>query len=583
MPFKSGVAIVTLLQCLLTAGAWGDVPGHKHRPRTLLLVDDQHVLYRAGTERFLAPVTRHEANPVIAETEPWEVAIAWTSVHYDAEKDGYQVWYQAYGGPDALQPPCVTCYAESKDGIHWTKPGLDLFPYGDAKQTNIVMIGNGGHSIRYGNAVVVDPRDPDPKRRYKMAYFDFSAGEGKSLPGLYVAFSPDGIHWKNPDVPMPIQRTAYGDFGETVPFRNEPGREWSVPLSIADCHDVFYDANRGAFVDYAKMWIDGPDGGMFWKHGIGRSESKDFIHWSTPALVLSPDEFDAPYVEFHTAPVFLHAGYYFALAQVLNRGKGSGVIDIELMLSRDGLQWQRPFRDTFFFAREGGKQFEAGSIFTNATPVILDDEIRFYYGAYSLGATGADDTDQASGVGLFTIPRDRFAGLRPVAVSAQPTLRRPLRHVGQITMKPLDLPGYGAITLNANAPDGEIRVELLDAEGYRVEGYTKDDAHPIKGDAFRHPVVWKERGLADLPVGKYMLRIHLKKADVFAVNLVSKAHGDRESDHADAIANAWMVSTGGIPVLPDEVHYNSAGQWMLGERFAHTMMRAQGRVLELPK
>ena len=36
-----------------------------------------------------------------------------------------------------------------------------------------------------------------------------------------------------------------------------------------------------------------------------------------------------------------------------------------------------------------------------------------------------------------------------------------------------------------------------------------------------------------------------------------------------------MVSTDGVPVLPDEVHYTTTGQLMLGDRFAHTMIRAQ--------
>ena len=61
------------------------------------------------------------------------------------------------------------------------------------------------------------------------------------------------------------------------------------------------------------------------------------------------------------------------------------------MLSRDGIGWERPFRAPFFLARSSVPSFDSGSIFTNSTPVILDDEIRFYYGAYSQGATGADD------------------------------------------------------------------------------------------------------------------------------------------------------------------------------------------------
>jgi len=292
-----------------------------------------------------------------------------------------------------------------------------------------------------------------------------------------------------------------------------------VPLSIADAHDIYYDPVRETFVDVAKMWIDGADGRMFWKHGIGRSESRDFLTWSKPELILTPDELDAPHVEFHTAPVFAHAGYHLCLAQILDRAENGGVMDIELMVSHDGFDWRRPFRDELFFSREGAGAFDRGSIFTNSTPVILEQEIRFYYGAYSLGATGADDTQQVSGVGFFSIPRDRFAGLRPVALSEQATLRTPRRHVGQVTLRPLSLAGVAGITLNADAEGGRVLVELLDADGYRVRGFGREEAVPIEGDDLRHAVRWEGRGLGDLPAGDYMLRLHLERASVFAVTL----------------------------------------------------------------
>ena len=53
--------------------------------RTLLLVDDAHVLYRPGTERVLNPLTRHAGNPVIPRDRPWEGTIAYCSVHRDVE------------------------------------------------------------------------------------------------------------------------------------------------------------------------------------------------------------------------------------------------------------------------------------------------------------------------------------------------------------------------------------------------------------------------------------------------------------------------------------------------------------------
>ncbi|NKB71690.1 MAG: hypothetical protein GKR89_31835 [Candidatus Latescibacteria bacterium] len=493
--------------------------------QTLLFVDDHHILYRSGTRRNIHPMQRHGANPVIPPTHPWELAIGWMSVYRNPDSGQYQLWYQAY---TAIQKPTPTpdtfvCYAESDDGLSWSKPALGLFPYKDIATTNIVMVGNGGHSIRYANSVVVDPADPDPDKRYKMGYFDFPPeGATPTPPGLWVAFSPDGIHWtKHPQAPLVA--VAYFAHGDPVPFAGQPeaGPPWHVPLTMSDTVDIFWDPVRQLWAWYGKSWIDGPGGDMGWKHGMARTESTDFIHWSTPELLLTPDDDDPPHLEFHSAPVFYCDGAYFCLNQVLDRATQGGVIDIELGLSRDGLNFQRPFRKTLFLERnQDPAAFDAGCILTNAAPVILDDEIRFYYGGYDQGATGADDTQLTSGIGLATLPRGRFAGISPVPRSDHPTLPAPLEHIGQVTLKPLDLTNVAALTLNADASQGSIRVEILTERGLRIAGFTKDDAHPISGDSLHHPVTWRAKSLANLGAGRFIVRIHLDRATVYAAGLV---------------------------------------------------------------
>ena len=32
-----------------------------------------------------------------------------------------------------------------------------------------------------------------------------------------------------------------------------------------------------------------------------------------------------------------------------------------------------------------------------------------------------------------------------------------------------------------------------------------------------------------------------------------------------------MISTDGFPLLPDHVHYNAEGQWLMGTEFAKTL------------
>ncbi len=497
--------------------------------RTILFVDDHEVLYRSGTQRILQPLKRQSEKAILDMAKPWEVGIGYTSVYRDPKSGKYQLWYQAYAGARAGERrlKCVVCYAESKDGIHFERPELNLFPYKDLKTTNIVLISNAGYGDRYCCSVLVDPLEKDPARRYKMAYYDWSVDGKREEPGLHVAFSPDGIRWtKHSGV---LLKTLYGGRAIQPPFANEsPFKEtpakgglvrktWSYPLTLSDVIDVFWDPIRQVFVLLGKFWFDAPDGGMGFKNGIARSESKDFIHWSKPQIVLTPDDDDHPDVEFHGAPGFFHKGRYFALNQVLKR-RDKLAIDIELMTSRDGVAWERPFRKEFFLARSKPGLFDSRTLLSNSTPIVHGDEIRFYYGAANVAPLNGvkSEPGQRSGVGMASIPLDRFAGIRPVAKSAQVTLRKPLENVGQVTLKPLDFKGCTDIMLNADATSGSIRVELLNEDGYRVRGYSKDDAVVIRGDSLRHKIAWMDRGVDKLPAGRYLLRFHLENATMFA-------------------------------------------------------------------
>ena len=516
-------------------------------PRTLLFVDDHHVLYRSGTERVFHPATIHEGNPVVSEDKSWEMAIGWCSVVYHADTGKYRLYYQAYAeGRDPRKThKCVVCYAESDDGISFAKPELGLFDFNSTrdgkdliKDTNIILLGNDGYGDRYSNSVLHEPHEPDPEKRFKMLYTDFSPDEtGREWPAYHAAFSPDGIRWTNAPE-NPLLRTAYGGRGQQPPLQGEDvyteqwdraknftRKTWRIPISLSDAADVFYDPVKKVYAAYGKSWLQGPAGGMAWKHGMARSESTDFLNWTKPVILATPDDEDDRHVEFHSTPVFYHKGVYFCLNQIM-RARGERVdskadlMHIELMISRDGLRWERPFRHTPFIA-SGEQEFSNGGIFTNATPVILKDVIRFYYGAYNSGAVGGgkklSDPSQQSGVGFASLPLDRFAGIQSAELSDQSTLKKPLKHIGQITTKPVDLTGVSEIRVNASAVGGSVRVELLDEDGFRVPGFTKAHAIPISSDILDAVVVWKNH--PQLPSGPHLLRIHLERAEVFAITL----------------------------------------------------------------
>jgi hypothetical protein len=516
-------------------------------PRTILFVDDDDVLYRPGTLKHVVEFKKFSADPVIAPDKLWEGMIGWNSVYRNPATGKFQMWYQAYQerrkGDKSLK--CVVCYAESDDGRTWTKPNLGLFPFYEESATNIVLVGaggkEGGYGDRYGNSVVVDPRDPDPARRYKMLYYDWGLGENvKQGGGLFVAFSPDGIRWTKHTGGM-VLKTAYGGKGLPAPFQDEGfyfeekrkdgtlQRQWRVPLSMSDAAEAIYDPRREAFVIYGKMWTPFPDGGAAWKHGMGRTESKDFITWSKPELLLTVNDRDPPQAEFHTSPVFLHLGIYFSLNQMLVRALGT--IDAELMSSRDGFRWDRTFANTWVIPRGPEEKFDAGSIITNGSPVIMEREMMFYYAAYrgtAIGGVGLNRQvvgakDYFSGVGLAITPRDRLVAVGPdpaTPVKEQKRGAPPLVNtIGNVTLRALDFGGVKALTINADAAKGAVRVEILDEDGYRLRGFTKDDAVPLTADGLALPVAWKQKSLGELPAGKYLVRVYLDRADLFAVTL----------------------------------------------------------------
>lgn len=511
--------------------------------RTILFVDDEDVLYRPGTIKRVVELQRHSPDPIIPPDQPWEAMLGWTSVHRDPRTGKHQLWYQAYQEQRTEDKVLknIVCYAESEDGITWTKPKLGLFPFYEIKDTNIVLLGVvGGYGERYCNSVVVDPRDPDPQRRYKMAYYDWVPAAGVAGgSGTHVAFSPDGIRWtKHPG--GPVSKSSFGSKGMDFPFADEDGyvespgkggtvrRAWRSPLCLSDALDVLYDSRLNLFVAYGKMWTPWPDGTLSWKHAMGRMESKNFIHWSKPELILTVNDRDAVQLEFHTSPVFMHNGMYFSMNQILDRS--AGTMDAELMSSRDGRRWDRSFAGTFAIPRGAPGRFDHGSVITNGTPVMLEKEMRFYYGGYrgsAIGGVGFNEKqgpgNYISGIGLATTPRDRLVavGINPQTPvkgqkKDQPKL---VNTIGNVTLKSLDLTGVKAITLNADASNGSVRLEVLNEDGYRLRGFTKDEAVPMKTDDLAHAARWKEKQVGDLPPGRYILRVHLEKSALYAVTL----------------------------------------------------------------
>ena len=172
--------------------------------RPQLFLDDHVVESAVHVRRQLHRPTRHQGNPVLRADMPWEqggngVYLYGGTVMFDDDDGVFKMWYRTAsvdvdlsgGKPSEVRGAYKACYAVSDDGLRWERQALGLVEYGGSTDNNMLPPAQGTRAhIRRPN-LIKDYADPDPQRRYKIAYMDNFDGRW----GLAKGYSPDGIHW----------------------------------------------------------------------------------------------------------------------------------------------------------------------------------------------------------------------------------------------------------------------------------------------------------------------------------------------------------------------------------------------------
>ncbi len=251
------------------------------------------------------------------------------------------------------------------------------------------------------------------------------------------------------------------------------------------------------------------------------SVSKDMQHWSEPQLVMNPDETDhaetrklkgGMHAEFYNLSAFPYAGQWLGLVTVFRRtgpppvkGPGQsgddGPIDVQLVHSRDGRQWQR-CSDRSPVIALGPHSFDASSILGVCnSPVIVGDEMWMYYTAITTTHGGALP-DKQMAIARAAWRLDGMVSLRAKDSG------------GVIETVPIQ-PAGDHLFVNADVRTGRLLVEVLDAEGEPIPGFEKSACLPLTGGSVRQAVTW--RTASSLPQGKSLrLRFHLTGGDLFS-------------------------------------------------------------------
>jgi hypothetical protein len=425
--------------------------------RRELFVDDWLIEKRTGTAtlQLQSPVAKEV---VLTADRPWEGN---TSAYFTLFQDGdrYRMYYRGSHFDEKARQMAkhqVTCYAESTDAIHWTRPELGLFDFAGTRKNNIVWDGAGGHNF-------TPFKDANPACAPAARYKALASGKG----GLFGYQSADGLRWS--------------------PMSDRP----VITRGAFDSQNLaFWDSTLGKYREYHRTFRGVRD--------IMTGTSPDFLHWSDPTFL----DYDQPPVEhLYTNTVQPYVRAPHILVGFPTRFlPATQQVEPVFMSSRDGEHFHRwpdaVIPRTAPADRDGNRSnYMAWGI------LQLPGQER----ELSVYGTEAYYKGPGSRLRRFTYRVDGFVALH-AGKEGGDVFTRPIRFTGE------------RLELNyRTSAGGSVRVELQDADGKPLAGMAAADCQELRGDAITGNVAWKGGASLKSIAGQAIrLRLIITDADVFA-------------------------------------------------------------------
>ena len=444
--------------------------------RRELFVDD-YLVERLSGSAALAVQKPAPREVVLVTDRPWEGS---SCLYFTIFQDGdlYRMYYrglQVRDGKPAHRE--VVCYAESRDGVKWTRPELGLVEFLGSKKNNIVWDRLGSHNF----APFID-RNPNcrPEAKYK------ALGRGKRTPDgqpgsihqLFAFQSPDGIHWSL--------------------MRDKP----VLTQGRFDSQNVaFWDAERNDYVTFYRDSLGG-------FRSIRMATSDSFLDWDEHRFLgyrgAARQHLYTNAIQRYDRAPHLLIGFP---TRFLPRNKFSNRADWTepiLIAGRDGRSfrlWNDPIIPTITRATSGNR-----SNYVSWGLVQLPGKPH----EYSLYAAEDRRTGSAMRLRRYSYRTDGF-----VSVSARES-------AGELLTKPLTFSGNRLVLNYATQSGGSIRVELQEADGKVCHGYELGNCRVSVGDVIEQVVSWKNANdLSQLAGQAIRLRFRLKDADLYSFQFVA--------------------------------------------------------------
>lgn len=451
-----------------------------------LFVDNFLIATTNLTRKFHYP-EYHASSPVLVPDQAWEkqgakggfAAPFSDGVWYDEAEGKFKMWYMAGGGTYATSGAGITCYAESTDGISWTKPALNV-----VSGTNIVRRG----SIRDASTVWLDKQESNASARYKM--FEVSGGAGHWA--YHYLTSSDGKAWRDNATPsgsVADRSTVYKN-----PFRNvwvwsmrhnvrvHSGDPYTVRARDYMEHRDPAAGNKAAKADLKNFWF-----------GPWPNEQKH-PHYSNNDG--SPGIYNQDAIPYESIMLGLFSVWQGPENDVCNR---DGVIkrnQIMLGYSRDGYSWLREDMNPFLAVDENPTAWNNANLQSAVgSPILVGDKLYFYLSGRKLV-----DGSEIVTTGLATLRRDGFASMSGS---------------GELQTEPMRFKGK-YFFVNADVR-GNLLVEIQDRNGNAIEGFSRTDCMAVTGDGTRLAVTWKNgKTLEGLENTTVRVKFYLADGDIYA-------------------------------------------------------------------
>ena len=432
--------------------------------RHLFLDPEMLEVCREAELRVNAPQRRET---IIRPDRPWEQLMITFYLTVRDEAGKLRMWYTCR---DKENQPNVA-YAESTDGVAWTKPNLGIYEYNGSRANNLV----GLHDLE--GVVFKDPNMPAGER-YQYVSTSRPSGKPTDQKGIYRFHSPNGLSWKKDDVPLI--------------------RAGSDTQNI-----VWWDEGRQEYVMYLRGWDPSPPRRKVLRLSLSSLKQPLELTLSGQGLgqyfyneilaVLQCDEQDPVRTDIYNMsaqPYPVDPTWYVAFPTLLRRSaetdvpgyKGRHIGPAEVMFagSPDSIAWHRYDRSAYASPPLVDPD-KRNMVFMGTDMVIRENEIWQY--ATEFHSHHGDISAREKRTDGFIV---RYVQRIDGFVSLDTGIAK-----GTVRTKAVEVRGK-RLLLNADTGAlGEIRVGLVDPYGNPLSGFGLDDCEPFTGNTTNGIVSWR--------------------------------------------------------------------------------------------